>query len=278
MHSASKENQWQSLKRQIEDRHDLLAEVQESETEFRKFTNWSAVIKAFRQLNLNDKRCDTILRPLIRRLRDGGDSAWQEILTAIFWHLLCSIYGRIAKLLNNDFPALEDLWQDINWRFCECLHSVDIDPNEKGIAYRVFFRLKDMIRDEVRSRRRKNLHLVESDPAKVDNAISARCNLDAPKIKISARLSLYCERGILRPVEYEIIKSLLSGSETLIECAERLGINYEVAKKASQRAINKIADIEKSLSPFCQIPPPYVSVRRKHDRDADDEDNYYGDF
>jgi DNA-binding CsgD family transcriptional regulator len=168
----------------------------------------------------------------------------------------------------------EDLWQDIHWQFLRCLYSIDLSPNEREIVFRLFFRVKDSIRDGIRKRKRDNLRRILSDPVDLDSIISPECILDASDISISARLSLYLRNGILKLIEYEIIKSFLGGSETLVECADRLGIDYETAKKIRQRAIKKIRHLDVFLSPFGTVAPPYIGGRRKYDRDSDDEDSY----
>jgi len=267
------EKQRQRLNKEISEYQDLFAELKAADLDFRKFSNWNEVIETFRQVKWMDSRSDRILRPILQHLRRSGDRRWLDILTAMLWHMLCSIYWRMRVFADHDAEQLEDLWQGINWRFLEYLHSIDIATNDKRIALRIFIKLKNSTQYEFRKKRRDYKRCVLSEPGKIESIINSKSILNAKAISISARLSLYQRLGILKVIEYEFVESLQSGSESLAESAERLGIDYETAKKVRQRAIKKIKHLEDFLSPFGPVAPPLIGERRKHDRDADDEDS-----
>jgi hypothetical protein len=264
-------DQWLSLQRELKKCYYLLETIKQEEPLFNGFHNWQEAITYFRSICWSDPACDAFLLPLFNCFQEGSDPRWHIVMTAIFWHLQISLYQRKTFY---DSVNCEELWQIIQWRFIKCAHKLDLSRSKTDITRRFFNMLKESVRFHYKKTQANLLSEAPIEKSVLETINLSRTKESAENAIVQARLSFYLRLELITPVDHELLTGIVNGSESLHEYASRLGLKYDTAKKIRRRALRKITDIENSLSPFCQIPPPYVSVRRKHDRDADDEDNY----
>jgi hypothetical protein len=264
-------DQWISLQRELKKCYYLLETIKQEEPLFHGFHNWQEAITYFRSIRWADPACDAFLLPLFNRLQEGSDPRWHIVMTAIFWHLLVSLYKKRAFYEPGN---CNEIWQVIHWRFIECAYGLDLSSSKTDIIRRFYNTLKESARFHYKKTKDNLLSIAPIDKSVFQIINLSRTKESAENASVHGRLSLYLRLELITPVDHELLTGIVNGSESLHEYALRLRLRYDTAKKIRQRALKKIADIEKSLSPFYQIPPPYVSVRRKHDRDADDENNY----
>ncbi len=171
---------------------------------------------------------------------------------AIFWPILIAIHRKSARY-DSEYP--DELWQKIYWYFSETIQSTDLQDREYPIASRIYLKLKDSVRDSYRSdwKHQKRLLNIDDDPFK--NLIG-----DDPSVKVRVRDWIsyfqYLQRkGLISEIDYHLIIGSVIYGESLHDCAFDLGLTYEIAKKLRQRALKKIRDIQKKLSPNRRFKP-----------------------
>jgi hypothetical protein len=158
----------------------------------------------------------------------------------MFWPGLLSIHRKKQHWDANP----DDLLQNIIWAFFKAVCRIDVDRRKHGLVQKIYNDTCHFLYDEYRhewDRERaydpKVLMEIAGGAADIGFAIVER-RIDQD-MEIS-RLKELLQKGLIREVDLHLIVGTRIYGERLTDAAEKLGLNYQAAKKRRQRAEAKI--------------------------------------
>lgn len=245
--------QWQRIQRQLRSCNGLLVKLQRQEELFDKFNNWSEVIAYFRRVSWRSCESDKILKPILVCIQKDDDPSWNTIITALFWHVLTSLFRR-NHISNND--ESDNLWQNTLWSFFQVISKVDIKTDQTKIAYRIYIATRYKLRQHCAQNHRFNNRMISINSVKLDDEDITHQDESFDKInenidkelKLKQINRLY-SRGLIKEIDKHILIATMIYGESVKEYSENSELDYELVKKRRQRAIKKLQHFEKKMSP-----------------------------
>jgi hypothetical protein len=247
LYVASIDEQWRKLKKELSSCHGLLKELQNYEFSFKKFNSWYEVIDQFKKTSWYIPQSDLILKPILQLTRRNNDPRWNIVWTALFWHVLESIF---LKKIKFNIDHMDDLWQNINWAFLEVVYSLNIGKYKHNYAYLIYIKILNSLYTTYQLLQDVDRHEQCVDSMELVGLIGYADDAVFDELKITIYLRSYLLQGVITKTEYHLLERTLRYHELISECAGSLGLGYEAAKRQRQRALRKIQKIEKKLSPY----------------------------
>lgn len=248
----SRENERKSLYRQLKYCGDLLAALKRASSIQIPYNDWYGLIEHFKKRGYENGEVDEIIRSIIRIGRDHNDNRWITILIAILWPTLISVY---TKGLHYDFLRPDDLWQNIHWFFIRSIYNTDLEDQDYPVAIKIYYKIRGFVRDAYKSEWSYQKHFLDIDETYLEDFIDKKYATEMRIRKWISRLHDFQRKGIISEIDYHLIVDNLIYEESLHDCAFDLGLTYENAKKHRQRALKKIRDSLRRLSPNAQFDP-----------------------
>lgn len=185
-----------------------------------------------------DSRKDDALRPILVAHSEDGDQRWRTILLVFFWPGLASIH-RHKRVWD---PDPEELWQNIVWTFIQVVCRIDPDQRPYRLAQKIYNNTVHRLHDEYRRRWDRarceegvpdeRLEILAGGVEGVDlDGIALR---EAQEEEIR-RLRRDLAEGLITEPDFYLMVGCRVYGQPLRDCAAKLGIAYEVAKKRRQR-------------------------------------------
>jgi len=238
----------------------LLQRLRTSERAFRRFRSWESVAVFMRKGASDDPRKDDVLRPILAAHAADRDARWRTILLFLFWSRLKAACIRRSSL---DQDA-EVLWGNTVWAFLRAVCEWDIarrpDRLFQGITNTTTWRLS---REYQRARRRNEIEML-ADPSVIEYLAGETVHPGFAEVDLrdehehrTARFSEQLKAGRITEADFHLLVGTLVYGRLLRECAEEIGLNYQLAKKRRQRAELAIRRFESSEKrrKTCPHPP-----------------------
>ncbi len=225
---------------------ELLCTLRTANVFYRQFSSWSDVIAFMRAGTSRDPRKDDILRPICQAHHRCPDPRWLTILLVIFWPGLQSIW---SKMRSYDLDSLA-LWANITWTFTQVVYCLDPDRRPNRLVQKIYNDTIHHVRREYRAQEQRWKREVSIDSPELDEIAgedSRMADLEE-RDERDAQIRWLNERrqaGLISEADCDLLVGTVIYGEPLAECAHRMGLNYEVAKKRRQRAEAKIAGYRK---------------------------------
>ncbi len=244
--------QKRSILRQLNNRKKLLIQLQAIDPCFSQFESWNELIIALPRQKLRSPPIDKMLRIIINQSQLKPDEKWNLVLTAIFSPLLEVIFNKLTNKFDLPHDKIDDLWQNIHWSFLKVLNRIDLVARKGPVASKIY---NDVYHDLY-------LHIVaDSNLTTSEVDIDVFEYIDISSLDLVSKsdeieiadcrcdLDRFRSDGLIDDLEYHLLYGRIIYGEPLIEAAERLGVGNEIAKKRHQRAVKKIQDSRKKMSP-----------------------------
>ncbi len=221
---------------------------------FKTFSSWLDAVVWMKQLAVDDRQSDQILRPVLSESRGTYDGRWQTVLTALMWADLVAL----CRYKRRWEPDPDQLWANVSWWFIESLAKYNVETRPKRIRLRLIRDTSNRLYREYGRRWRKaNVTVSNDDEDELDLEVSV---LDPGFEQVEHRhdeqtiiksLSELHRTGLISESALHLLIGTRIYGQTLRAYAQAHGMSVEAAKKCRQRAEKKIRDSGKKLLPGC---------------------------
>lgn len=256
---------------------EMLKDLKTTNPFLRRFANWQEMLTVISELPPKSVVKDEFLRPIYAAIAEDDDPRWRDILLVIFWPCMESIY--IHMLFRDE--DTDALWTSVQWAFFEAICGVDLGRRRDWLAKKILNDAYHNIRrgyseqeanrarcvpldvaewaeerkdeggDEDDDRRSKAPDSPMAEPDREIARFEARDTIDGLKRQLWQEV----EAGRLREVDYYLLVGTEIYRKTIADCAGKLGITPEAAKKRRQRAIHIFERVRKQLSHWASPAP-----------------------
>ena len=213
------------------DYQELLNRLQNENPIYKRFSAWSDAIALMRKGTSGEPVKDEVLRPILRAHAADGNHRWRRVLLLIFWPALVAIHSRRRHW----DPNSAELWQRLYWCFHRVICRVDFRKRPHRLVQKIYNDTVHRLHDEYqrewyRQAVSEDLDLVSGlrEPRPFDPQAAFEAEIK--------HLRRYMDEGRISDTDFLIIAGTRVYGYSLTEAAQRLGLNYEAAKKRRQRA------------------------------------------
>ncbi|MCP4582403.1 MAG: sigma-70 family RNA polymerase sigma factor [candidate division Zixibacteria bacterium] len=230
----------------------LLARLHWLHPDTKKFGSWEELIESLPVNELRSNYSDTIIRAILDTMQKSSNDGWTTVLTAIFWPLLEIIYKKLTFIYQIRDRDLDDLWQNIYLTFLKVINRIKLSERKAPISLKIYNDIYHDIYQTIISNFKRNktdTSLESLTVDKIDEIFKIKVD---PGIVFYENINEYevcLKHGVIDELDYHILVNTFIRNDTLENVAFDLGIGYEAAKKRRQRAVKKVEDFLKKLSP-----------------------------
>jgi hypothetical protein len=239
--------QWEKLTKELKVCDDLFQLVKDGSPMFDDYSNWLDIIDDFSEIKRKNHLGDQILKPVLDLRRDNNDARWNIVLTALFWHILESIFCH-KHFYHPGHPR--DLWQNVNSAFLEAIDSPISKDDRYTLTELIYWRTLNILYQNYKPTWHNNDAGVPVNEIELSDLAGSCEDEEFHTVNVTAYLRWHLSRGIISNVQYHLLERAFRYREPIEECASRIGLSRANAKKQYQRALKKIREIEKKLSPL----------------------------
>lgn len=230
---------------------DLFLRLKAANPCFDLFENWHDVIDFMLPEKLRSPPCDNLIRCIISQLNNSIKGV-TEILFIVFWPLFEIIYSKFIYKFDLTADKKTELWRNIQWAFLKVLNRIDLGDRESPVASKVYNDIYHEIYQIIISGLELDEAVISLDsltPDKIDEISEAEEDSGNEFYNSINELEICLKHRVIDELEYHLLVGTIIYDDPLKEVAADLSIGYELAKKRRQRAVKKVKEFLKKLSP-----------------------------
>ena len=221
----------------------LLQRLQQEYPIYRDFCSWAEVLGFMRAGTSQDPLKDEILRPILAAHAEDNDHHWRTVLLVIFWPGLKSLCIRRRKW---DL-RFQELWSLAVWAFLEAVCKLDLAQRSYRLAQRLINDTTWRLSLEYRKERQQAAFEITTEPEELEllagyaedpgfRELDYRQEQEA----LIKQFREYLQSGLINQIDFDLLVGTFVYDKRVSECAEEIGISYQLAKKRRQRAVAAI--------------------------------------
>ena len=221
----------------------LLQRLQQEYPIYRDFSSWNEVLGFMRAGTSDDPLKDEVLRPILAAHAGDNDHHWRTVLLVIFWPGLKSLCIRRRKW----HLRRTELWSLAVWAFLEAICTLDLTQRSYRLAQRLINDTTWRLGLEYRKERRQAAFEITTNPEELvplsgyaEDPGFRELDYRQEQEALIKQFGEYLQTGLINQIDFDLLVGTFVYDKCVSECAEEIGISYQLAKKRRQRAVAAI--------------------------------------
>ena len=222
----------------------LLQQLQQEYPFYRDFSSWNDILTFMRAGTSDDPLKDEVLRPILAAHAEDNDHHWRTVLLVIFWPGLKSLCIR-RRLWDVEFT---ELWANAIWAFFEAVCHLDLARRSQRLIQKLANDTARRVSLEYKSQKRRADFEIPTDPEQlkylagiIEDYGFKDLDYRQEQEALIKQFSEYLQSGLINQIDFDLLVGTFVYDKCIQECAQEIGISYQLAKKRRQRAVAAIA-------------------------------------